>query len=62
MTRANQPPSNSLTAQPATRAVSRHRKNSVAPIASGVGRCQALRTTKKVNTVVISIVSVTAMP
>jgi hypothetical protein len=39
-----------------------HRKNSVAPIASGAGSRQPSRTTKKVSTVVIIMVSVTAMP
>ncbi|MDT4869066.1 hypothetical protein FQZ97_1040770 [compost metagenome] len=58
----NQPPSRNLMAQPATSSASTARKKAVAPMASGAGRRQPSRTTKKVSTVVIIIVSVTAMP
>ena len=62
MASGNHPPSKNFIAQPATSRASRVRKNAVAEPAKAVGRRQPSRTTKKVSTVVIIMVRVTAMP
>ena len=62
MASGNQPPSTTLSRLAEKKVRSMTTKNAVAATASQRLRCQVWRTTKKVSSVVMSMVPVTAMP